>query len=226
MKLDPKGHRPARMPTRVPRAVELPRGHPSALVRPPPPDRPVVWPTARSVTVLLVLMVLLSGVVYPGAVRLVADLVAPTSFGGPTVTLGENITDPALFWLRPSLIDYQAFTGAGGEVPYGPLDPSLVNQTRAYIQQYGLTNVTVPANLVTPSESGLDPDILPQAALVQIPRIAQAAHLTQAALVGLVDRFITEPQLGIFGPEYVDVIQLDQALLGIEGRTVASIAGG
>ncbi|MCI4353970.1 MAG: potassium-transporting ATPase subunit C [Thermoplasmata archaeon] len=214
------------MPTRVPRAIEIPRGPMKAVARAAPPDRPVVWPTARSVSVLVILMMLLSGVAYPGAVRLVADLVAPTSFGGSTITLGQNITDPGLFWLRPSMIDYAAFAGAGSEVPYGPLDPALLNQTRAYIAEYGLTNVTVPANLVTPSESGLDPDILPEAALVQIPRIAHVTNLTQADLVALVDRFITEPALGIFGPEYVNVIQLDQALLGIEGRTTATVLGG
>ncbi len=222
-----RGHGPSvRTATRVPRAIEIPRGPRRTAPRAGPVDRPLVWPTARAVSVLLILMVLVSGVAYPGAVRLVADLVAPAASDGSTIALGQNITDPALFWLRPSLIDYAAFSGAGSEVPYGPLDPALVNETLAYIQQYGLTNVTVPASLVTPSESGLDPDIYPEAALLQIPRIAHFSGVSQADLRALVDRFITTPELGIFGPSYVNVIQLDQALLGIEGRTTAATWGG
>ena len=220
MSVDARG-RPVRSPTRVPRALQLPVAGRKPF-RALPPEGPVVWPAARAVGLFLVLLVLISGVIYPGAVRLAADLAAPTSSDGSTVVLGENITDPALFWLRPSLIDYAAYSGAGSEVPFGPTDPALVNQTQLYLAEYGLTNVSVPLSLVTPSESGLDPDIYPGAALVQIPRIAFFSNVSQADLTALVDRFITMPSLGVFGPEYINVIQLDQALLGIEGRATAT----
>jgi len=185
-----------------------------------------VWPSVRTVSIFLVLMILVTGIVYPGAIRIAAELTAPTSSNGSTISLGQNITDPGLFWLRPSLIDYAAFEGAGSEVPFGPTNPLLVNQTEAYIAEYGLQNVSVPLNLVTPSESGLDPDIYPAAALIQIPRIAHFSNVSEANLTALVDRFILPPFLGIFGPQYVNVIQLDQALLGIEGRSTASSGGG
>lgn len=221
------GHRPpARLPTHVPRAIELPTGP----MRPPPrslaPEGSWIWPSARTVSIFLVLMILVSGVLYPGTLRVAAELIEPNSSNGSTISLGQNITDPALFWLRPSIIDYAAFSGAGSEVLFGPTDPALVNQTEAYIQEYGLANVTVPLNLVTPSESGLDPDIYPDAALIQIPRVAHFSNLSEANLTALVDRFIIQPELGIFGPQYIDVLQLDQALLGIEGRAAASTGGG
>jgi K+-transporting ATPase ATPase C chain len=222
---DPRPHRPVRHPTHVPRAIELPTGP----MRPPPralaAEGSLIWPSARTVSIFLVLMILVSGVLYPGAIRVAAELIEPNSSDGSTISLGQNITDPALFWLRPSIIDYAAFSGAGSEVPPGPTDPTLVNQTEAYIEEYGLANVTVPLNLVTPSESGLDPDIYPSAALIQIPRVAYFSNLSEANLTALVDRFIVQPDVGIFGPQYVDVIQLDQALLGIEGRSVASTPG-
>ncbi|MCI4360119.1 MAG: potassium-transporting ATPase subunit C [Thermoplasmata archaeon] len=205
MSADPRGRRPVRTATHIPRALQLPIGHrapPKALA----PEPPVVWPPFRAVAIFLVLMILVSGVLYPGAIRIAADLVAPNASDGSTISLGQNITDPALFWLRPSLIDYAAFSGAGSEVPFGPTNPALVNQTEAYLQQYGLANVSVPANLVTPSESGLDPDIYPAAALLQIPRIAFYGNMSQLDLTALVERFIIQPQLGIFGPAYVDVI--------------------
>jgi potassium-transporting ATPase KdpC subunit len=226
MNAEARGRKPVRVPTRVPRALQLPTGP----TRPPPralaPEGAVIWPSARTLSIFLILMVLVSGIVYPGVIRVAAELAQPSSSDGSTISLGQNITDPGLFWLRPSLIDYAAFSGAGSEVPFGPTNPALVNQTEAYIQQYGLENVSVPLNLVTPSESGLDPDIYPAAALIQIPRIAHFSNVSEADLTALVDRFIVQPYLGIFGVQYVDVIQLDQALLGLEGRSVAAMAGG
>jgi len=218
--------RPLRLPTHVPRALQLPTGPGRPAPKALAPEGPVIWPSGRAVSIFLVLMVLVSGVLYPGVIRVAAELAEPSSSNGSTISLGQNITDPALFWLRPSLIDYAAFAGAGSEVPFGPTDPALVNQTEAYLEEYGVANVTVPANLVTPSESGLDPDLYPAAALVQIPRVAFFSNLTEANLTALVDRFIVQPYLGIFGPQYVDVIQLDQALLGLEGRSIATMAGG
>jgi len=223
---DAKGRKPVRSPTHVPRALQLPTGPARRPARALPPEAPVVWPSVRTVSIFLVLMILVTGIVYPGAIRIAAELTAPTSSNGSTISLGQNITDPGLFWLRPSLIDYAAFEGAGSEVPFGPTNPLLVNQTEAYIAEYGLQNVSVPLNLVTPSESGLDPDIYPAAALIQIPRIAHFSNVSEANLTALVDRFILPPFLGIFGPQYVNVIQLDQALLGIEGRSTASSGGG
>jgi potassium-transporting ATPase KdpC subunit len=226
VRADTRGRKPVRLPTHVPRAIELPKGPRHAAPRGLAAEGSVIWPSLRTVSIFLVLMLVTSGVLYPGVIRVAAELAEPSSSDGSTISIGQNITDPALFWLRPSLIDYAAFSGAGSEVPFGPTNPELVNQTEAYIQQYGLQNVSVPLSLVTPSESGLDPDIYPAAALIQIPRVAHFSNVSEANLTALVDRFILQPYVGIFGLQYVDVIQLDQALLGIEGRTVAATGGG
>ncbi|HKV90244.1 MAG TPA: potassium-transporting ATPase subunit C [Thermoplasmata archaeon] len=189
-------------------------------------DPPLRWPSARSVVAAFLLLTVLTGAAYPVVFSEAAWLLTPESATGGNVTLGQNITSPALFWLRPSLIDYQPFQGAGSEVPYGPVDPALLNETRAYAAKYGLSNVTVPLNLVSPSASGLDPDVTPESALIQIPRVAHFTNLTEAALLRLVSGSIVEPTGGFIGPEYVNVLALDEALLALEhGTLAASYAG-
>jgi K+-transporting ATPase ATPase C chain len=183
-------------------------------------DPPLRWPSARAVGTGLVLLILVTGVAYPWVFTEVTYAISPSTATGANLTLGQNITDPALFWERPSLIDYEPFSGAGGEVPYGPVDPALINETEAYIAEYGLENVTVPLNLVSPSESGLDPDITPEAALVQIPRVAHYSNLTESALLQLVNASIHQPTAGFIGPQYVNVISLDETLLALENRSV------
>jgi K+-transporting ATPase ATPase C chain len=183
-------------------------------------DPPFRWPSGRAVATLLVLTVILLGAAYPLAFSLVAEVATPTTATGANITLGQNITNPELFWMRPSLIDYAPFTGAGSEVPYGPTNSALYNETEMYIQEYGLENVSVPLNLVSPSESGLDPDITPESALVQIPRVAHFTNLTQGALLQLVNTSIVPPVGGFIGPAYIDVISLDQTLIALLGGNI------
>lgn len=206
--------------------------------RPTPPPRPLgdraparrpteaaepLGRAVRSSGVLLVLIVLVGGYAFPFVTTQIASALEPaTSAGsllaGPNGTyygsslLGENVTDPCLFWLRPSLIDYQAFAGAGSEVPYGPSDPNLLNLTAYYAREYGLTNVSVPIDLVAPSASGLDPQVLPEAALVQVPRVAQNTTLPEGWLSEFVHDHVEGPILGFIGPSYVNILALDVAL--------------
>ncbi len=200
-------------------------------------DRP---PSAlRASLPLLLVLGLLAGFVYPTGITGFAHLVTPGTASGsllkdPNGTpyglagLGENITNPAMFWLRPSLIDDQAFesngTGAGDEVPPGPTDPALVNETDAALASYCnetvgaisidcFANLSVPIDLLTPSASGLDPDLTPAAALVQIPRVAFYSGLSEEFLRDLVNERTVTPALGLFGPAYVNIVELDVALL-------------
>jgi K+-transporting ATPase ATPase C chain len=200
------------------RAIPIAR-HPSAREKGPPVVRPTI--------VLLALFVVMVGLVYPGVFTEVAQhlsVVTEQAAGGDllryangtayaSALIGQNVTNHSLFWLRPSLIDYQPFTGAGGESPYGPTDPALVNLTLYYIALYGLSNTSVPLNLVAPSASGLDPDLTPEAALVQVPRVAFYSGLSEAFLTSLVAEAIVPPYWGTLGPAYVNVIQLDIALI-------------
>ena len=191
---------------------------------PEPPFRP---PSLRATVGLLAVAILLGSFALPLVVNgfaAVVDTSPPTGAvaGGPdandvaSALIGQKISNASLFWLRPSLTDF-AVTFGSGESPYGPTDPALVNATRAYAAAYGLGNVSAPIDLVTPSASGLDPDLTPGAATIQIPRIANATHLSQAFLLNFVMNHLHLPFLGLVGPTFVNVIELDRDLLAIVG---------
>ena len=213
----PSGPVATTVPSGPPIDPNAPR--PSYLAEPPA----FRWPSARPVLGMLVLFVLVGGILYP----LVVDGVergtgAWDPAGGFVVggdprqlaeyAIGTNITNDSLFWLRPSLTDYNT-TLSSGESPYGPTDPNLVNLTEYYVAWYGFNNTTVPLDLVGNSESGLDPDLTPAAVLVQIPRVSAHTHFTQPFLTNFVMEHVTDPTLGLVGPQYVNVLILDADLL-------------
>lgn len=194
-----------------------------ALKRADPP--PFELPSWRPIVVVTVLFLLVAGLGYPLAVdgfERVTGAFAPNGAflpGGAPAGLaangiGENITNASLFWLRPSQTDYNT-TVSSGDSPYGPTDPNLVNLTEYYIALYGLNNTTVPLDLVGNSESGIDPDLTPAAALVQVPRVAANNALTQAYLTTFVMDHVTQPYFGFIGPAYVNVILLDTDLVSL-----------
>jgi len=192
---------------------------------PEPPSRP---PSLRAAVGLLLVALVLGSVAYPAAVTGFAALVSPNAVTGvlppgPNETaraselIGANITNDSLFWLRPSPSDWVAASGSG-TTPYGPTDPALVNSTNQYIQQYALGNTTVPLDLVSYSDSGLDPDVTTEAALIQIPRVAHFTNLTEAFLMQFVESRVQKPIFGFLGPEYVNVVGLDIDLLQYLGK--------
>jgi potassium-transporting ATPase KdpC subunit len=194
----------------------------------PPARRPLVAHLRASV-VLLVLAVLLLGLGYPVAVTAFAEVVTPWTADGSiqheggmavgSALIAQNLSAPWLFWERPTPWDYNSFNGS--PPPLGYSDPALVNETLSYMQQYGpyALNASVPEILVTVSGSGLDPDLTPEAVLVQIPRIANATNLSMSVLLDLVNAQIHPPLLGFIGPAYVNVLELDLKLLPLEGRS-------
>ena len=75
-----------------------------------------------------------------------------------------------------------------------------------------IANAAIPADLVTTSASGLDPDISPEAATFQVPRVAKARNLTPEQVQNLVEGSIESPTLGLFGEPRVNVLALNMAL--------------
>ncbi|MGC2290156.1 MAG: potassium-transporting ATPase subunit C [Thermoplasmata archaeon] len=179
----------------------------------------------RASIVLLVLTIFLLGLAYPGVLTVFAQEL-PFTHGSANGSLiyvngtavgssliAQNLSAPWLFWERPSSTDYNSFNGSPTLLGYS--DPALVNETRAYMAEYGpyAVNASVPEILVTVSGSGLDPDLTPEAALVQIPRIAAATNLSLSLLQALVNRHIVPPLEGFIGPAYVNVLELDLDLV-------------
>ncbi|HYA11187.1 MAG TPA: potassium-transporting ATPase subunit C [Thermoplasmata archaeon] len=202
---------------------------------PPPPHR---WTThLRAGGIFLVVTILVTGVVYPLVVTGIAGVIDPSAAGGSllycpngtvvgSADIAQNLSSgklgPGLFWARPSLTDYN--TTLGASTPPGPSDPALLallNETIAYLRN-GTGNTSPTATLpnwwVAASGSSVDPDLTPAAVLVQVLRVSNATNLSIATVNALVNSHITQPPLPFLGVPFVNVLELDIALLSLEGR--------
>lgn len=171
----------------------------------------------------LVLLILLS-VIYPLVVAGIAKL-TPGGGNGVTVTskgrvvgyanVGQNFTEDRYFNSRPSAVGYNA-AGSGGSNK-GPSNPDYLKDVQARIDTFlvhnpGVNKADIPSELVTASGSGLDPNLSPTGAKIQVARIAKVRNLSVERLNQLVVQHTEGPLLGIFGPAKVNVLALNVAL--------------
>jgi len=176
-----------------------------------------VWPSVKLTFVYIVLCSLL----YPLLIAAIAKL-APGGGKGETVLIngkvvgyakiGQKFTDDKYFWSRPSAVDYNAAGSAGSNK--GPSNSGYLKQVQDRIDTFLVHNPSVkkeeiPAELVTASGSGLDPDLSPAGAKVQVKRIAAIRKIDEAKLISLVDQQTEKPFLGLFGPSKVNVLKLN-----------------
>lgn len=185
----------------------------------------------RATGLFLVAMVFVVGFAYPLLVTGIAEVVDPGAANGSLLRhngtvvgsslIAQNLSAPYLFWARPSATDYNMTLGAPS--PPGPTDPALqalLNETLHYMQLYGnlTVNATLPYWWVAPSASSLDPDLVPEAVLVQVPRVAAALNQSIPTIQAFVNKHIARPWLPFLGVEYVNVMTLDLDLLEQFGR--------
>jgi K+-transporting ATPase ATPase C chain len=180
----------------------------------------------RPAIVSVILFTLLLGLAYPLAMTGVAGLAFPYQAGGELVRdsggqvvgsalIGQSFASPRYLHPRPSAAGtgYDPMNSSGSN--YGPLDPKLLDRVRgdaaAYRQANGVAGV-IPADAVTASGSGLDPDISPANAALQAPRIAAARGLTPAAVQAVIAAHVQAPVLGFLGQPRVNVLQTNRAL--------------
>jgi K+-transporting ATPase ATPase C chain len=128
---------------------------------------------------------------------------------------GQNFTDDRYFMSRPSAAGYNAAGSAGSNK--GPTNPDYLKDVQNRIDSFLVHNKKIhkeqiPSELVTASGSGLDPDISPNGAYIQVPRIARARGLTAEKINSLVAEAIEKPLFGLFGTERVNVLKLNLAL--------------
>jgi K+-transporting ATPase ATPase C chain len=177
----------------------------------------------QSIRLTVVLTVLLC-VIYPVFIAFAGKL-AKGKGDGETITvngkvvgyanIGQKFDKPQYFWGRPSAVGYNAAGSAGSNK--GPSNPDYlkdVNNRIDTLLKYhpGLKRSEIPADLVTASGSGLDPDITPEAAKIQIKRVAQYRKLDEQKVAALVESHIQKPLMGMFGPQTVNVLKLNIAL--------------
>ena len=162
---------------------------------------------------------------YVLVLRLAAAVASPNDGEAPVVELngkvvgaanvGQKFTGNIYFWGRPSTVDYNG--GASGGSNKGTNNPEYLAVVEERIDAFlnahpYLERKDVPAEMVTASGSGLDPDISPRGAEVQIRRVAEARGMTEEQVREIVEETVRCPWLGLFGTRKVNVLQLNVAL--------------
>ncbi|MDB4902177.1 MAG: K+-transporting ATPase ATPase chain [Mucilaginibacter sp.] len=176
-----------------------------------------------SVKITIILLVILSGL-YPLVIAGIGKF-TPGHGDGETIEYkgrvvgyaneGQKFTKDKYFWSRPSAANYQADAGVGSNK--GPSNADYLKDVKARIDTFLKHNPDVkreeiPAELVTASGSGLDPDLSPAGAKVQVPRVAKVRDIPAAQVYKLIDDNTEQPLLGLFGPPKVNVLKLNVAL--------------
>lgn len=196
----------------------------------------------RPAVVLLLLMTALTGLAYPLAITGVAQLAFPFQAKGSLVErdgkvvgsalIGQAFASDRYFHPRPSAtvgpdsadatktiaVPYNAANSAGSN--YGPTSKALIDRVGEDTARRRAENdgASVPTDLVTASGSGLDPDISPDAAAFQVPRVARARNIQESVLRQLVAAHTQARTLGFLGEARVNVLALNLALDGLAGK--------
>ncbi len=184
----------------------------------------------RPAAILILLFTLLTGLALPLGFTGLAQFIAPFQANGSLIRrngqvigsalIGQAFTTAGYFHPRPSAITTTDAKGNTIPDPYdadnsaasnlAPTSKALIERVKAAIARIGKT--PVPADMVTTSASGLDPDISPENAAMQIPRIAAARHLPPATLQALVRAHTTGRLFGLLGQPHINVLDLNLAL--------------
>ncbi len=177
----------------------------------------------QSIRLTLVLTVLLS-IIYPLGIALMGKLSKGNGEGekvyknGRVVgyaLIGQSFKKPEYFWGRPSAVGYNAAGSAGSNK--GPSNTEYLKEVSNRIDTLlkynpSLDRTAIPADMVTASGSGLDPDISVQGAKIQIKRIAAYRNIEEKKIAELVTLHTKGPLLGLFGPSTINVLRLNLAL--------------
>lgn len=179
---------------------------------------------------MLVLMTIITGIAYPLAITGIAQLIFPHQANGSLVKKGDTVigssligqyfSKPEYFHPRPSAAGAPGSVAPGydpmnsGGTNLAPSSQKLVDAVTAAVNANQADNpgTPVPGDLVTASASGLDPDISPEAAAFQIPRVAKARGIAEDRVRDMVKQCIKGRTFGIFGELRVNVLKLNMLL--------------
>ena len=190
----------------------------------------------RPAIVLVVILTLITGLLYPLVMTGIAGVLFPSQAQGSLVTadgkvvgsslIGQEFTSDKYFHGRPSATTaadpndssktvsapYNAANSGGSNL--GPTNKALIDRVKGDVDKLKQDNpnAQVPIDLVTTSASGLDPDISPEAALFQVPRVAKARNMPEDRVKALVQDHVEGRTLGLLGEPRVNVLALNMAL--------------
>jgi len=183
--------------------------------------------TFKDALLMLVVLTVITGVVYPLIVTGIAQGLFSAQANGSLIErdgkpvgsalIGQPFSDPKYFWSRASAtapMPYNAGASSGSN--QGPLNPALADAVKGRIEALQAADpdnkAPVPVDLVTASASGLDPHVSPTAAEYQVARVAKARGIDPAKLRALVAEHTAGRQLGFLGEPRVNVLPLNLAL--------------
>jgi K+-transporting ATPase ATPase C chain len=176
---------------------------------------------------ILIVFTVLTGLIYPLVVTGVAQVAFPNRADGSLIKrdgkvvgsklIGQNFSAPRYFQPRPSAAGdgYDGMSSSASNL--GPSNPVLISDVRKRVAVYRRVNrvpanVAIPADAVTASGSGLDPNISPANARLQAPRVARARGLPLGDVLAAIDDHADGPSLGFLGERGVNVLELNLAL--------------
>jgi potassium-transporting ATPase KdpC subunit len=187
----------------------------------------------RTALVLTLVLCVLTGLVYPGVVTALAQLLFPGQANGSLIVrdgrvvgsalIGQSFSAPRYFHSRPSAAGNGYDAVASGGTNRGPTNRALADSLiggaiERVVREDGAVRGHIPSDMVTASGSGLDPHISPANAALQVPRVARARGLPDSMVRALLVRRTEGRQLGFLGEPRVNVLELNLALDSMSGR--------
>lgn len=181
----------------------------------------------KTALILLIILTMITGGLYPLLVAGLAQILFPFQANGSLLVqdrqiigsflIGQAFTNERYFWSRPSatpLFPYNATHSSGSNL--APSNPALLQAVKTRItwlrEKHPETTLNIPAELVTTSASGLDPEISLLGAYYQASRVAKARGVSEIEIKKIIEQCIIQPSLGLLGNSRINVLELNLAL--------------